>query len=805
MLSRNKPWVTPSGRRGQAPAGSSKLPHLLTGWGIVAAVTLLALLLSVARPTHLQARIDVELNPHLNLDEPLCYSLAVSVDPPDGKMIGLYVRPEPNCGGAYLPGTMVQLEAYSISGFFFDHWSGDLAGNNNPESLSMDGDRTVIAHYRLKPDRLEPDDTWQQARLSLPSESRSIYPPGDVDWFEFQLEYESWMVLETSGPGAGDDTQMWLYDSEVNELEYNDNGGSGSFSRIDRLCGDDALPPGTYFFKIEEKGGDAVIDRYDLAWTSGVCPDAYEPDNRWQEASGIESGAAQTHSIAPPGDEDWLTFELEGRSAIQLETAGPDLTSDTRMWLYDADLNQVAFSDDINEDEGNLYSYIARPCGEDALPAGTFYVKIDNRWEGSAIDRYEIAFSALSCPEPDEYEPDDTWQQASKIKDGRPQKHNFVPRGDRDWASFSVEAKSEIILETSTPGGDNSTNTALSLYDGKLNLLETDQDSGTNQFSRIDRVCGEDALPAGTYYVETTEIWEQAPDFFGSYALTYTLVRPCREPENSRDRAVVQPDDDAEERLSDGRVYLQGWDLELGEDHGPQMVGLRFQGIEIEPGAAIVEAYLSFWADEADSAATSLVFQGQAHDDAPAFSDSAGDLSRRPRTAAKVAWNGVPPWTAEHAAYQSPDLATIVQEVLDRPGWQTGNALVILVTGSGRRVAESYDGAKQHGDLGLVPRLHIEIGEEPVCYSLKVDVEPAGSGTVTVEPEPNCGDRYLAGTAVQLTANPEGGYAFEQWSGDASGSANPVNVTMNMDRVVTGTFRHGSWRLYLPLVARGAD
>ena len=37
---------------------------------------------------------------------------------------------------------------------------------------------------------------------------------------------------------------MWLYDSELNELEQNDDDGSGLFSRIDRLCGVDALPAG---------------------------------------------------------------------------------------------------------------------------------------------------------------------------------------------------------------------------------------------------------------------------------------------------------------------------------------------------------------------------------------------------------------------------------------------------------------------------------------------------------------------------------------------------------------------------------
>ena len=59
-------------------------------------------------------------------------------------------------------------------------------------------------------------------------------------------------------------------------------------------------------------------------------------------------------------------------------------------------------------------------------------------------------------------------------------------------------------------------------------------------------------------------------------------------------------------------------------------------------------------------------------------------------------------------AFATPDL---IQEIVDRPGWSSGNAMVIIVTGSGRRVAEAYDGYQFHlvyqklhnfcaGDLG---------------------------------------------------------------------------------------------------------
>jgi len=76
----------------------------------------------------------------------------------------------------------------------------------------------------------------------------------------------------------------------------------------------------------------------------------------------------------------------------------------------------------------------------------------------------------------------------------------------------------------------------------------------------------------------------------------------------------------------------------------------------------------------------------------------------------------------------------------------------------------------------------------PVCYTLTTNVNPGGSGSVSVNPGPNCGSQYTAGTNVTLTANPNSGYTFSYWSGDASGSSNPTTITMNGNKNVTANF-----------------
>jgi uncharacterized repeat protein (TIGR02543 family) len=47
---------------------------------------------------------------------------------------------------------------------------------------------------------------------------------------------------------------------------------------------------------------------------------------------------------------------------------------------------------------------------------------------------------------------------------------------------------------------------------------------------------------------------------------------------------------------------------------------------------------------------------------------------------------------------------------------------------------------------------------------------------------------YNSGTTVQLTATPNSGYTFVSWSGDATGSVNPLSVTMTANKNITANF-----------------
>ena len=191
------------------------------------------------------------------------------------------------------------------------------------------------------------------------------------------------------------------------------------------------------------------------------------------------------------------------------------------------------------------------------------------------------------------------------------------------------------------------------------------------------------------------------------------------------DQRIARSSDDAEEN-SKNRVNLGSSQLNFGG--GSLDVGVRWSGLAIPVGASITTAYVQFTASQLQGQSASFTLRGQAADNAATFSTNNRDLSNRPRTGAAVAWSpGL--WTAG-VDQRTPDLSAVIQEIVNRPGWASGNAIALLVTGAGNRSAWSYDGSRARA-----PLLHLEftIPERPPTAKLTVVQSPSPAFTVTAD------------------------------------------------------------------------
>ena len=270
---------------------------------------------------------------------------------------------------------------------------------------------------------------------------------------------------------------------------------------------------------------------------------------------------------------------------------------------------------------------------------------------------------------------------------------------------------------------------------------------------------------------------------FASATVTVSVVAP----DVIFERRVSTGNDDAEQSSS-GSVNLSSSDLELVQESSTQTIGIRFQNVSIPPEATIVKAWVQFQADESHSGTTSLTFAAQASANPATFSSSSGSISSRPRLTETVSWSP-PAWStgSQGPAQQTPNLAPVIQQVVDQQNWTSGNSLVIIITGSGKRVAESYNGSSSAAAL-----LHVEYATGPPPNTPPV-VNAGGDQTIV--------QASVATATLDATVTDDGLPAppgvvttlWEQTGGPTGGvatftDANAIDTTVAFSISIFGTY-----------------
>ena len=159
---------------------------------------------------------------------------------------------------------------------------------------------------------------------------------------------------------------------------------------------------------------------------------------------------------------------------------------------------------------------------------------------------------------------------------------------------------------------------------------------------------------------------------------------------------VEHTDDDAMENEV-GVVNLSSGNLKFAGDTEIQIVGLRFNDIQLQSDAVIRDAYIQFTCDEPSLQASSLIITGEDTGDAKRFSKDRHDLSSRSLTKTEIGWEPEA-WPLKNAStkvHRTPNLAPILESLIQRKDWKPGNSIAFLVTGSGKRIAAAYGKANQ--------------------------------------------------------------------------------------------------------------
>jgi len=180
----------------------------------------------------------------------------------------------------------------------------------------------------------------------------------------------------------------------------------------------------------------------------------------------------------------------------------------------------------------------------------------------------------------------------------------------------------------------------------------------------------------------------------------------CNMVDRNFETRVIASSDDVEELLTNNSIYMTSSDLELTQDGlTNQLIGIRFQNIPIPQGATVTKAYIRFTVDEVSTGVVNLTIYGEDSDNSQTFLTTPNNVSSRAKTAHSISWSpkdwlNIGDSTTDQT---TPDLKDIIQEIVDRSGWSSGNSMSFIIEGYGRRTAESFDGEEYRA-----PVLYIE-------------------------------------------------------------------------------------------------
>ncbi len=245
---------------------------------------------------------------------------------------------------------------------------------------------------------------------------------------------------------------------------------------------------------------------------------------------------------------------------------------------------------------------------------------------------------------------------------------------------------------------------------------------------------------------------------FGGANNTNLSTYNCGTTSGTVDVRVNASSDDAEQQTSNGSVVLNGDDLDFfGESNGGgtaySNLGVRFNSLNIPQGATITNAYIEFTANNSGTVTAgnpTITIQGQNVDNAATFTTATNNISGRTWLSGQdVTWNPSA-WTRD-IAYQTSSVTNIVQSIVNRGGWASGNSMAFRLTGTSTtslyREAESWD-----ENSAAAPRLVVQYTTPTSCSR---EVEPNTAYEVRI-PSTNFNSGQALNGLVPTSADADG-------------------------------------------------
>ncbi len=336
--------------------------------------------------------------------------------------------------GTGTPGATLDVRfALPVAG---SYWIEITDGNDNEESAEL---FTLAVDFQPIRDPFEPNRAAGEARgIPLPARfAAAIYPRGDADWYRVWVAEPGRLSLEATGVAPNLDVyaRIWSANAQVVRDWVGPPRPGG-----DTLLEADLPAPGVYLIEVSDGNSDAAsIDPIDFSVSFTGVPDPSEPNDSFGRALLVDATGERPAAIFPRNDADWLAIDVDhpGELSLLATNSPPNLDLYLRVWNADKVVVRDYFGPLRTGGDAEGFADLPRP--------GRYFIElVDGNNDASSPDLFDLRLAFLA--QPDQYEPNDGFADATPLTPGGSILFNILPRADSDWFAIDAPSPGELSV-----------------------------------------------------------------------------------------------------------------------------------------------------------------------------------------------------------------------------------------------------------------------------------------------------------------------------------------------------------------------
>ncbi|MFH1854058.1 MAG: alpha/beta fold hydrolase [Candidatus Omnitrophota bacterium] len=260
-----------------------------------------------------------------------------------------------------------------------------------------------------------------------------INDTGDEDYFKFTLDTASLLSISLKNTEEGLRPHIIIYDSAGRWL-----GSTAGFSGegLEYLL--ELKSAGTYYVQLKDRYNSfSSVEEYilDIKLISGI--DQHEPDNDFNNAKGVNFRQRISCTMFPKGDEDYFMFNIEEKGSLYLKMQGVPEGLRPSLKIFNSKQKLVAQKAGSSGEKIALEAEIGEP--------GRYYLLIKD-WYSSFSSMEPYSFTAYFIDTLDEYEPNNTKEDAVLVGLTRSHYATIAVKGDGDFYRLSIPDSGRVVV-----------------------------------------------------------------------------------------------------------------------------------------------------------------------------------------------------------------------------------------------------------------------------------------------------------------------------------------------------------------------